>query len=193
MARPIQYDMDTILLQLMHLYWEKGYEETSIKDITDLTGLKPGSLYKIFNNKEGIFEAAMNQYILLNTKAVTKIFKDEESPIENINIFLKEFIFTTITNNKTNGCLLVKTLLVTSHSDKKIQSFIVKSFTQIENLLEETINKAKQKGLTSVDTKEFSAFIITTIYGAHVYYKSNHDTNALEKTMEIIMQLLTNK
>ena len=191
MARPIQYEMDKILPQLMNLYWEKGYEATSIKDITNLTGLKPGSLYKIFENKEGIFEAAMDLYISNNTQALSKIFENEDTPLENIETFLSEFIFSAITNENIKGCLLVKTLLITTHTDKKVQAYIVESFAQTEKLLEKTLTMAKQKQLSHVDPKDFSKFIINTIYGAHVYYKANHDAKVLAQTMQYVLDLLS--
>jgi len=190
MARPIQHDPQEVIEKTMNLFWEKGYESTSIQDIVKVTGLKPGSLYNIFGNKEGVFERVLERYANENLTQVKKILKANENYIENITNFLNEIVINTIANERTNGCLLVKTLLVVSHKDEKIQAYIVDFFKKVEQLLKEILEKAKVKGQTSVDPTSFSKFIVSTIYGSHVYYKASKDEEALRENVALLLRLL---
>jgi len=190
MARPIQHDPQEVVRKTMHLFWEKGYESTSVQDIVKETGLKPGSLYNIFGNKEGIFETVLELYSTQSLKTVKETLQATDNYKENIKNFLNEIVITTIANEKTNGCLLVKTLLVVSHKDEKIQKKIVAFFDEVEQLLKQILEKVKSEGKTSVDPTSFSKFIISTIYGSHVYYKASKDENALRENVALVLELL---
>jgi len=62
MARPRAFDMDTVVGQAMVLFWQRGYVATSMSDIYEATGLKPGNLYATFKDKEGLFRVAFEAY-----------------------------------------------------------------------------------------------------------------------------------
>jgi len=191
MARPIQHNPEEVLTKTMNLFWEKGYESTSIQDIVAVTGLKPGSLYNIFGNKEGIFESVLALYAHNNIQSVKEVLEQGDDYILNIEKFLNEIVINAIANEQTNGCLLVKTLLVVSHKDKKIQDQIVKVFEEVEVLLKEAIQKAKADGKTLVDPSSFAKFIISNIYGTHVYYKANRDEKVLKENVSFLMESLS--
>ncbi|MGR9101283.1 MAG: TetR/AcrR family transcriptional regulator, partial [Gammaproteobacteria bacterium] len=58
MARPIEFDRNHVLKQAIRVFWLKGYHAASVKNLTDATGLLPGSLYAAFGDKRGLFLAA---------------------------------------------------------------------------------------------------------------------------------------
>ncbi len=190
MARPIKYNPEKVLTDAMNLFWENGYEATSIKDIVEVTGLKPGSLYNLYGNKEGIFDAVIDQYTTTNLVYIRAILTKEGDALQNIQTFLKDVIVATIANRKINGCLLVKTLLVIPHNDEKIQKHIMAFFDQIEALLTQTIHKAKAQGKTTVDPKSFAKFIVTTIFGLHAYHKTHHDIKIIEQSVDHLYNAL---
>src|SRR5262249_34054524 len=62
MARPKGYDRDAALVAAPDLFWEQGYEATSISDLDQRTGLTRSSLYHEFGSKHELFEAALECY-----------------------------------------------------------------------------------------------------------------------------------
>ena len=190
MARPIEYDPQEVLINAMHLFWEQGYEATSIQDVVKATGLKPGSLYNRYGNKEGIFEAVVNQYATSSLVHIDDILHQQANAFTNIEIFLQEIIIETISNEKTQGCLLVKTLLVLPNKDVHIQKHIVEFFDEIEELLAQTLQVAKTQGSTKVEPKSFAKFIVTAIFGLHAYHKTHQDKSVLEENVRHILACL---
>jgi len=61
-GRPRAYDRDAALLAARDVFWEQGYERTSIADLEERTGLNRSSLYQEFGSKQQLFEASLECY-----------------------------------------------------------------------------------------------------------------------------------
>jgi AcrR family transcriptional regulator len=61
-GRPRAFDMDFALNQALAVFWRKGYEGTSLPDLTEAMGINRPSLYSAFGNKEALFRKAMDRY-----------------------------------------------------------------------------------------------------------------------------------
>ncbi len=62
-GRPRRFDRDVALGAAMHLFWQHGYEGSSIADLTRAMGITPPSLYAAFGDKRGLFRAAIDRYL----------------------------------------------------------------------------------------------------------------------------------
>lgn len=61
-GRPREFDTDEALGEALRLFWQKGYEGTSLSDLTDAMGITRPSLYAAFGNKETLFRQALDLY-----------------------------------------------------------------------------------------------------------------------------------
>lgn len=61
-GRPRGVEDNQVLQQAMLLFWEKGYNAVSVRDLELATGLKTSSLYHRFQSKDGLFTAALLHY-----------------------------------------------------------------------------------------------------------------------------------
>ena len=62
-GRPISFDRDAALEAAMLLFWERGYEGTSMADLTHAMGLNPSSIYAAFGDKHALFQLAVKRYM----------------------------------------------------------------------------------------------------------------------------------
>lgn len=62
MGRPRAFDREAALETAMRLFWELGYEQTSISDLTRELGISAPSLYAAFGNKQTLFTEAVARY-----------------------------------------------------------------------------------------------------------------------------------
>ncbi|PZA12168.1 TetR/AcrR family transcriptional regulator [Rhodopseudomonas palustris] len=63
LGRPREFDVDAALDRALHVFWRKGYEGTSMTDLTDAMGITKPSLYAAFGNKEELFRKALDRYV----------------------------------------------------------------------------------------------------------------------------------
>jgi TetR/AcrR family transcriptional regulator, transcriptional repressor for nem operon len=62
MARPRAFDYEQIVAAAKEVFWDRGYEGTSVDDLEHATGLNRSSLYRTFETKLGLFQAALDDY-----------------------------------------------------------------------------------------------------------------------------------
>jgi AcrR family transcriptional regulator len=61
-GRPREFCVDAALTKALRLFWSKGYEGTSLTDLTEAMGITRPSLYAAFGNKESLFRKALDLY-----------------------------------------------------------------------------------------------------------------------------------
>src|SRR5690606_11959545 len=66
-GRPRSMDKAAALDIATRLFWERGYEGTSISDLTSAMGINPPSLYSTFGSKDALFREALTHYAARET------------------------------------------------------------------------------------------------------------------------------
>src|SRR5437588_3573741 len=61
-GRPRTFDAEKALDRALKVFWRKGYEGTSLPDLTKAMGINRPSLYAAFGNKESLFRKALDRY-----------------------------------------------------------------------------------------------------------------------------------
>src|SRR3954451_10999173 len=62
-GRPRAFDPDAALDAALAVFWRKGFEGTSLPDLTEAMGINRPSLYAAFGNKEELFRKALDRYL----------------------------------------------------------------------------------------------------------------------------------
>ncbi|PRD42605.1 TetR family transcriptional regulator [Phyllobacterium phragmitis] len=62
-GRPRAFDREAALARATRLFWEKGYEATSVSELTEVMGIGSPSLYAAFGSKEALYGEALRYYV----------------------------------------------------------------------------------------------------------------------------------
>src|SRR6202522_142366 len=111
MAQVIQRSLsEEVLDKTMNLFWEKGYFNTSIDDITAVTGLNRAALYKYFGGKDKLFLAMLERFRKNITEKVHIPLQTKTNGIEGIATFFTQFLeLYESANIGSRGCFLIST------------------------------------------------------------------------------------
>ncbi|MDH6695560.1 AcrR family transcriptional regulator [Streptomyces sp. MAA16] len=105
-GRPRAFDMSQVLEGAMRLFWEHGYEATSMAQLREATGLSSASLYGAFGSKQGLFERAAEHYVA-GPGSVTEVIADGSlSPREAVARMLHASIDMQTDTSHPRGCLV---------------------------------------------------------------------------------------
>ena len=175
-GRPRKAEPEVALAAAMSAFWKKGYEATSMSDLTEATGLHKASLYQTFGDKHQLFVSALKLYFNKIAKAQKDSRNGEEDPIKAI----KASVDSTIDQcAEGKGCLAVNSLIEVAPFDAEIDR-ILKQFRQrLDNHLANLVDEAKNKKLVaeSIDTKESVRLISVFLHGLSANMASGMSAN----------------
>jgi len=108
MARPREFDKDSVLQSIKNVFWEKGYEGASYPDLTAASGLHKGSLYAAFGDKKSLYLEALKNYDDHEVfEAVTLLSQNIESGSPSkIETLFNIIIDAVKIHHDYRGCLL---------------------------------------------------------------------------------------
>ncbi|MCH2324251.1 MAG: TetR/AcrR family transcriptional regulator [Pseudomonadales bacterium] len=175
-GRPRKAEPEVALVAAMNAFWTKGYEATSMSDLTEATGLHKASLYQTFGDKHQLFVSALKLYFNKTAKAQKDSRNGEENPIKAI----KASVDSTIDQcAQGKGCLAVNSLIEVAPFDAEIDR-ILKQFRQrLDKHLASLVDEAKKKKLVakSIDTKEAVRLISVFLHGLSANMASGMSAN----------------
>lgn len=107
MARKKQYIEEEVIEKAMYLFWQNGYENTSVRMLEKEMGINQFSMYASFGSKQGVFLESLKSYKSKTNEVFVKLI-NANNGVEDI----KQFFYDSITvSEKLNhkGCLLTNT------------------------------------------------------------------------------------
>lgn len=112
MGRPRTYDTSAVVEAARDLFWEQGYEVTSVSDLEDRTGLGRSSLYQAFGSKHELFEVALRRYVQVEIEGMLSGLRQAGAGLEAIKGFFagRARAFREDPSRTPRGCLMVNSI-----------------------------------------------------------------------------------
>lgn len=106
-GRPRGFDRQQALSLAMHLFWQKGFEETSMSDLTQAMGIAPPSLYAAFGSKEALFIEALDLYQATVNNEIWNALDEGKTIAAAIEGFLINTARAYSRADQPAGCMIV--------------------------------------------------------------------------------------
>lgn len=146
-GRPKVFDREAALDKAMTLFWQHGYEATSLSHLVEATGAKAPTLYAEFTNKEGLFRAVLDRYISqFATRHQAELFCDEKR-VEQALLDYFTAVATCFTSKETpSGCFLINTSAALAASSNEIAETLKSRHAMQEAALLHFLEQRQQRG-----------------------------------------------
>lgn len=115
-GRPRRLDREAGLDVAARLFWERGYEGTSIADLTQAMGVTPPSLYATFGSKEELFGLALDHAIARENARRSEILQADLPAYAALTSYLYDIAEGDTQPGKPRGCMVSTAVL--QHSEE---------------------------------------------------------------------------
>lgn len=109
MAGRKQFDVDEAVDRAMRVFWECGYAEASLEQLSAATGLGRSSLYGTFGSKDGLFQKALQRYSeLYGARFDAALANAGADPVGAVEAFLEVTLARIADPTVPDGCLIAQ-------------------------------------------------------------------------------------
>jgi AcrR family transcriptional regulator len=106
-GRPRTFDPDTALRQALDVFWERGYEGTSLNDLAQAMGIASASIYACFGSKEQLFRKVMALYGTTSGEPPRSALRDEPTARGAIHAMLRATADEITRSDTPHYCMLI--------------------------------------------------------------------------------------
>ncbi|MCV2403615.1 TetR/AcrR family transcriptional regulator [Marinomonas sp. C2222] len=151
-GRPISFDRNKVLIAAMRVFWAKGYDGASMKDLTKAMGINGPSLYAEFGDKRELYLAAIECYGSHNGCAPLNAFEGESDIKLAVRAFLVAVIeYSTENGRGALGCFLGSCVATSAGEVEGVRELLYEAIQDTDKRLSERFEFEKSKGCLPAD------------------------------------------
>ena len=128
----------------MHLFWRKGYEATSVSDLTRAMGINPPSLYAAFGDKERLYLEALGRYQQRRVESMAKWFDEEPTAMAAVRRLLTEAARELARAGAPRGSMLVFSAM--QCSSDTLQAELAERRASMRTIIKARIDRGLREG-----------------------------------------------
>lgn len=166
LGRPRGFDAGTALRAAMDVFWQEGYEATSLDTLSDTMGLSRSSFYACFGSKHALLMGAVRAYADERYAALTQRVASCSDPREAIRAMLA--VIADI-DGGTRGCLFVNAVAELAPGDAELVAFAQSHTARVGALMEATLRRL---GCTGSAASERSGALLALAMGVTTLRKT---------------------
>jgi TetR/AcrR family transcriptional repressor of nem operon len=190
MAGVKRFDKDEVLDRAMRLFWERGYEATSIDDLLKATGINRGSLYGTFGDKRRLFLAAVDRYM---EKIGSPLFLElmRGDPRDAIRRMFNSIVRRNSDGKSPAGCLITNSAVECRRIGGAINARIERELKLQESAILATLRRASSKNLLGVkqDRRALARFFLGVAQGLNVVSRAGGQPAMLKSMAKVAMSV----
>jgi TetR/AcrR family transcriptional regulator, copper-responsive repressor len=190
-GRPPAFDRAHVLDAAMRQFWQKGYEGTSMADLSQAMRMNPPSIYGAFGDKKSLFEESIKTYQAGVGCFAQKALEDEKNPRAAIKRLLMEAAANFTSRKHPRGCMVVLSALNCSDEDAEVGADLAKLRNRSTAAIAAKIAEAdEQGGLPQSMPPDVIANIVVTVFqGMSIRARDGATRQELEAVVQQTMQL----
>ena len=182
---------DQALETVMKLFWQQGYEGSSIEDIVQSTGLGRGSLYDTFGDKHALYVAALQRYLTKFPVDIALYEQPEGSLAETLERYFQHWMEGLLGDPARRGCFLMNATIEMAPHDAEINHITQSAFQALEEEFYRLLIKAQVRGelAWTYDPHQGAHFLLGILISIRVLARAKQDRRVLEDVVKTALSV----
>jgi AcrR family transcriptional regulator len=190
-GRPRCFDLEEALDCSLLLFWEKGFQNTSLDEIAEAVGVKKPSLYAAFGDKEMLFRKVLQRYSSKLSEPIQALERYDNIR-EAIDAFIELGIAGGCSQGHPRGCLLASAFADSTLLPPSLAKEIKALVGQADQAVAQRLKKAVRDGQlpADFDVKGTAKFLITLMHGVALRVRAGESRADLRRTKNAALRCL---
>lgn len=196
MPRKPRYHTEETLKKAVILFWKRGYQGASLKDIEKALDMRPGSVYAAFGSKENLFGQALNAYGDQMQARLDAALEAGDWVLDGLRRYFRDLAGACMQPGDQTmpvpACMLVKTLLEVNDEDAALRSRANQLLDAMEARITGVLEQARRAGelKPDVDVARLARLLQTQIIGLRSFAQREVDAARVRELAEDIVAVL---
>jgi TetR/AcrR family transcriptional repressor of nem operon len=176
----------------MDLFWQQGYDGTSMQALCRATDLQPGSIYAAFGSKRDLFAAALRRYTeTVSAEAVNRI-NGAPSGLRGLRAYFEHLVDAMVDGKRARGCLITNSLVEFAARDPELSGMFQVHLARLQTSFAAALARARAEGeLRPGAGPESAGLLVAVVQGMNVMAKSRPGRQALQDIADAALAALT--
>jgi AcrR family transcriptional regulator len=184
MVNKVKFERENVIRVASQLFWHKGFNATSTRDLQEAINMRPGSIYSAFGSKEGLYSESLKDYTVQMKIQIEGFLSSADTVLGGLRAFVENVIIDTKDCSPSAICMLVKANSEFADKDSNLYKLSLGLAAQFEayltQLFEQAISNGELKGtLTGLEYARFFQVQFTGLRG----YFNRPDEEQLAQAM----------
>ncbi len=191
MARTRAFDESEALARAMGLFWEQGYEATSVRDLTAGTGLSSSSLYAAFGDKHEVYLAALDRYRAAELEEVRRSLSVTRPVRDTLQSMAADLIDGLMAGGQ-RGSFTLNAAIEVGARDRAVAERLRAHFDDVRDLLSARLAAAQAGGEVGArrTPDELAHYLLFGLYSLATVVKVYPDRLRLEQMAALTLSVL---
>jgi TetR/AcrR family transcriptional repressor of nem operon len=178
-----------LVLAAMQLFWEKGYNSTSIADVLQAAKVNSGSLYYFFPGKSDLLAAVLDLYHEgIRPMLLEPAWTGVSDPVERVFALLARYRKSLLDTDCFYACPIGSLALELHEPDPAVRERLAKNFSAWIEAIEECLLQAKARLPTDLNRRELAQFVLTTMEGGVMQARTYRDIEYFDAAVRQLRQ-----
>ncbi|WP_437632853.1 TetR/AcrR family transcriptional regulator [Sorangium sp. So ce854] len=189
-GRPRSFDQEAALDRAVLLFWERGYEATSLDELSAAMGISPSSLYATFGGKEQLFRAAVERYLARGGGPMDRVFAEEPTARGALQRLLETAADEFTRCDQPSGCMIALAGTQCSPGARPVQDLLRGHREAWQASLQARIQRGIEEGelAPDADAAALATFYATVLLGMAVQARDGASREGLRAAVEAAMR-----
>jgi TetR/AcrR family transcriptional repressor of nem operon len=188
MSRPREFDEQQALRQAQEIFWQRGYEATSLADLLAAMGLSKSSFYETFGSKRELFLRSLGRYQDERVAAFRRQLAGGATARQAIEALFRAAIGCV----EHKGCMACNEAVELASRDADVERRVADVMAALEELLAEAIMRGRDDGSigSAQAPADLARLLMVALNGLQVEIRACTPPARLGRTVDILMRML---